>query len=294
MTTLREALQQAHRAGRALGHFNASDLVALRAIAEASRELGSPVLVGASEGEREFIGVRQVAALVASVRDEFGQPIFLNADHTHSLEKAEEAARAGFDEVLFDGSRLPFEENVRQTRRAVEAIRAIDPGIVVEGEIGWIGASSEVHESAPEGLGRTMTTPEEARQFVEATGVDVLAPSVGNMHGLLQSMVRGESEKHLDIDRIRRIQQATHVFMTLHGASGTNARDLADAIRAGMTIVHINTELRLAWRRALESALARDPSGVTPYKILVGPLQAVKEVVRSRLQLFHGSAGSSG
>jgi fructose-bisphosphate aldolase, class II len=101
-------------------------------------------MVGVSEGERDFVSVRQAAALVRSVREEYGQPIFLNADHTHSIAKAEEAAKAGFDEIIFDGSGLPFEENIAQTRRAVEAIKSINQAILVEGEIGWIGASSEI------------------------------------------------------------------------------------------------------------------------------------------------------
>jgi fructose-bisphosphate aldolase class II len=157
---------------------------------------------------------------------------------------------------------------------------------VVEGEIGWIGASSEVHEKPPEGLERGLTTPDEAKEFVAATGVDVLAPAVGNMHGLLESMIRGEAQKRLDIPRIRKIHEATGVFMTLHGASGTNERDLAEAIQAGMTIVHVNTELRVAWRRGLEAALAGNPSEVAPYKILPVPYRAIKNVVRARIELF--------
>jgi fructose-bisphosphate aldolase class II len=275
-----------------VGHFNVSELVAFKAITETARELGAPVLVGVSEGEREFIGVHEIAALVKAARER-GLAVFLNADHTHSLTKAEEAARAGFDEVLFDGSASSFEENVAQTRRAVEAIKSIDDRIVVEGEVGWIGASSEIHEKAPEGLKEGLTTPEQAREFVAATGVDVLAPAVGNMHGLLASMVRGESEKRLDIARIRAIKEATGVFMTLHGGSGTNEGDFAEAVRAGMNIVHINTELRLAWRRAMESALSRDSDVLAPYKVLLEPLRAIKSVVRSRIELFQGNATRS-
>ncbi|HXJ96890.1 MAG TPA: class II fructose-bisphosphate aldolase [Terriglobia bacterium] len=285
MTTLREALQQADRTHVAVGHFNISDLVALRAIVEAAGELNLPVLVGVSEGEREFMGVRQVAALVKSYRDETGHPIFLNADHTHSLPKAEEAARAGFDEIIFDASALPFEENVRATRQALEAIKSISPSTLVEGEIGYIGTSSAVLDKTPEGMS-PLTTPEEAKQFVDATGVDVLAPAVGNMHGLLRSMVRGEAQKHLDIKRIGEIKGATGIFMTLHGGSGTGDEDFKRAIKSGMTIVHVNTELRLAWRRGLEAAFAREPDEVAPYKLLPGALEAVKQVVRARLQLF--------
>jgi len=108
------------------------------------------VLVGASEGEREFIGVRQLVALVQSLRDEWGCPIFLNADHTHSLAKAVEAAKAGFDAIVFDLSALPFEQNVRQTKEAVETLKTINPAILVEGEIGDIGTGSVIREEAPD------------------------------------------------------------------------------------------------------------------------------------------------
>jgi fructose-bisphosphate aldolase class II len=286
MRTLREVLEQAERRRVAIGHFNVSDLVALRAILAAARELEVPVLVGVSEGEREFMGVRQIAALVRSMRDEFDYPLFLNADHTHSLVKAEEAAQAGFDEILFDGSALPLEENVSQTRRAVTAIRSIDPSILVEGELGYIGTSSEILETAPKGAG-TLTTPDEAKQFAADTGIDVLAPAVGNMHGLLRSMVRGEAEKRLDVKRIAEIKEVAGMFLTLHGGSGTNDADFHHAIKAGITIIHINTELRLAWRRGLEAALAKEPDEVAPYKILPGAFEAVKEVVRARLKLFN-------
>jgi len=285
MKTLPQVLKDAERNGTAVGHFNISDLVFLKAVSEAARELNVPVLVGVSEGEREFMGVRQAAAAVKSIREEFGHPIFLNADHTHSLPKALEAAQAGFDEIVFDASTLPLAENVSLTRKAVEAIKSINPSILVEGEIGDIGSGSEIHDQAPE-TARNLTTPLEAKQFVDATGIDVLAPAVGNMHGLLRAMVSGGAQKRLDIQRIREIKQAAGVFMTLHGGSGTNDDDLRKAIHAGMTIVHINTEIRLAWRRGLEDALASHPGELVPYKILPGAVDAVRTVARSRLQLF--------
>jgi fructose-bisphosphate aldolase class II len=286
MKTLHEVLQEAERNQVAVGHFNFSDLVAFDAIVAAARRLNLPVMVGVSEGERAFVGVRRAAALVRGVREEYGHPIFLNADHTHSLAKAEEAARAGFDEIIFDGSALPLAENIAQTKTAVEAIKSINPAILVEGEIGWIGASSEILKQLPEGVG-VLTTPEEARQFVAATGVDVLAPAVGNMHGLLESMIHGHAEKHLDIQRIGEIKAAARILMTLHGGSGTRDADFQAAIRAGMNIVHVNTELRLAWRRGLEQALQADAHEVAPYKILPPAVSAVSEVVERRLRLFN-------
>jgi fructose-bisphosphate aldolase, class II len=285
MDSLREVLSAAERRGSAIGHFNFSDLVTLRAVATAAHELQVPVMVGVSEGERAFVGVRQAASAVAALREELDLPLFLNADHTHSLDKAEAAARSGFDEIIFDRSELSIDENAKETRRAVEAIKSIDPSILVEGEIGYIGTSSEILSAVPQGM-TALTTPEEARQFIAATGVDVLAPAVGNMHGLLESMVEGRAAKHLDVPRIAEIKRATGAFLTLHGGSGTSDEDFRGAIRAGIDIVHINTELRVAWRRALEKSLADQPETVAPYKILPPVLEAVKSVVRARLQLF--------
>jgi hypothetical protein len=129
-----------------------------------------------------------------------GGTSFLNADHTHSLSKAVEAAKARFDAIVFDLSPLPFEENVRQTKEAVGVLKSINPDILVEGEIGDIGTGSEIHDKAPD-LAKGLTTPAQAKEYVESTGTDVLAPAVGNMHGMLKSMVRGETKKHLDIPK---------------------------------------------------------------------------------------------
>jgi fructose-bisphosphate aldolase class II len=288
MRRLREVLDEAQEKGAAVGHFNVADTVLLKAVFAAARELDVPVIVGASEGEREFIGTSQIAALVKSIRDEFDFPIFLNADHTHSIAKAIEAARAGFDAVVFDLSTLPFEENARQTKEAVTAVKAINPTILVEGEIGDIGAGSEIQETVPESV-RFKTTAEEARQFVEFTGVDVLAPAVGNMHGMLKSMARGEDRKRLDIERIGHIKTAARVFLTLPGGSGTADEDFLQAIVAGINIVHINTEIRLAWRSGLEEGLARYPDELAPYKILAPAVASVKRVAVSRLKLFTGN-----
>jgi fructose-bisphosphate aldolase class II len=282
-------LRAADQERSAVGHFNFCETVVLKAVATAARDLRSPVLAGVSEGEREFLGVRQAADMVKSFREEWGIAIFLNADHTHSLSKAVEAAKAGFDMVVFDASAQRFEENVKQTRAAVEAMKSIRPEIMVEGEIGYIGTSSEIHAGVPAGLS-PHSTPEEAKQFVEATGVDVLAPAVGTMHGMLPSMAKGEEHKHLNIRRIAEIKSATGVFLTLHGGSGTDTAEIVAGIQAGLTVVHINTELRVAWRRGLEDALAKHPEEVAPYRLLPGAYESVSPIVRQWMQTFRRSA----
>jgi fructose-bisphosphate aldolase, class II len=286
MAGLRDVLEQAGNNGVAVGHFNIADFVMLKAVFASAQALKVPVIVGVSEGERKFLGVRQIATLVRSMREESAFPIFLNADHTHSLASAIEAAKAGFDSIVFDLSALPFEQNIQQTKEAIATLKVINPAILIEGEIGDIGTGSEIHDAAP-ASSKGLTTPDEAKQYVDATGVDILAPAVGNMHGMLASMVEGKTKKRLDIERITQIKSATGVLITLHGASGTDDEDLRKAIAAGINVVHINTELRVAWRRGLSEGLAKLPNEVVPYKILPYAIEAIQQVVTSRLKLFN-------
>jgi fructose-bisphosphate aldolase class II len=195
---LLEALKAADQSRTAIGHFNVSDSVVLQAVTSAARDAGLPVIIGLSESERKFFGVREAAAMANALRESHAQPIFVNADHTHSLESAIAAVKAGFDSVVFDRSALPFDQNIRETRDAVEALKSINPTVVVEGEIGDIGTGSQIHEEAPDRL--ILTTPEEARQFIAETKADVLAPAVGNMHGMLKSMSKARRKNGSTFD----------------------------------------------------------------------------------------------
>jgi fructose-bisphosphate aldolase class II len=303
MKSLREILADVDARHVAIGHFNISELGTLKGIFAAAQELSKsngaqiPILIGVSEGEREFIGVRTAVALIRSIREQYDYPIFLNADHTHSLDKVREAAEAGFDEILFDGSALPsLDENIKQTQEAVKIVRSVNASIVVEGEIGYIGSNSEIIDKKPE---LVLSTPEEAVRFVRETGVDVLAPAVGNMHGLLASMAAGTEHKHLDIARIAEIKKSliealatsgsapgAGSWMTLHGGSGTADEDFTAAIKAGMNIVHVSSELRLAWRHGIEEGL-KNPNEIAPYKLMAASVEGVKQVVINRLALFN-------
>lgn len=292
MASLLQTLRHADADKTAIGHFNVSDLVTLYGIVEAARQEAVPVIVGASEAERRFIGIRQLVAIIETLRAREGPPIFLNADHTHSLTAALEAAKAGVDWVVCDFSSLPFEENVRQTREAVHVLKALRPDILVEGEIGDIGSGSQIHDVSPD-LKRSLTTVDKARQFVEETGIDTLAPAVGTTHGLLRTMLSTGVKKRLNVDRIRAIKERTGMFMTLHGASGTDDGDLRAAITAGITVIYINTEVRLAWRRSIEESLARQKDDIAPYTLLAPAFEAVKRTVAARLALFSGRAAST-
>lgn len=283
--SLRDHIADAVARKRAIGHFNISTVDALWGVFRAARELKAPVIIGVSEGERSFLGVRQVAALVRSIREEYDYPIFLNADHTYSVEKVEEAARAGFDAVIFDGAKLALAENISATMRCVEIARKVNPDILVEGELGFIGESSKILDAIPTGAEITdahLTKPEELARFVRETGVDLVAPAVGNLHGML----RGGVNPRLDIERIIALREAAGIPLVLHGGSGIADEDTRAAVRAGIAIVHVNTELRLAYRTALVLSLQENPDEIAPYKILRPAASALERVVSEKLRLF--------
>lgn len=293
MKTLKQVIQEADSGKYAVGHFNISNIEALWAIFRSAQELRlptgeqMPVIIGVSEGERDFIGVRQAQALVTSLREEFDYPIWLSADHTYSFDRAKEAIDAGFDLIVFDRAELPLEENITETKRCVDYARSVNPDILVEGEMGYIGKSSKLLDELPEGLSVTeelMTKVEEAREFVAQTGVDLFSPSVGNIHGMLKH----SPNPRLSIERIGEIRQSAGVPLVLHGGSGISDEDFRQAIGAGISMIHINTELRVAYRDALKQAIQGMPDEIAPYKLLKSAIQAMKEVVTKRLKLFAG------
>ena len=286
MKTLREVIRDAESNHVAVGHFNISNIEGLWAIFHAARNLNLPVIIGLSEGERDFVGVKQAVALVKSIREEFDYPIFINADHTYSFERAKEAVDAGFDAVIFDGAKLPIDENIKITKQCVEYTRSKNPDILVEAELGYIGTSSKILDEIPEGAGvseETLTSAEDAARFVAETGVDLFSPSVGNIHGMLRNM----PNPRLNINRVHAIKEAAGVPLVLHGGSGIADQDFTDAIKAGISIVHINTEIRVAYRDAVKQAITEHPDEVAPYKIMKSAVSAMEKVISERLKLFN-------
>lgn len=283
--TLREYIAAARNESVAVGHFNISTADGILAVADAAKELGLPVIIGVSEGERDYVGVRQVAAIVRSLREERDQPIFLNADHTYSFERVKEAIDAGFDAVIFDGAKLSLEENIEVATKCVNYARASGRDVIVEGELGFIGQSSKVLDAIPDGavVGEaSMTTPADALRFVKETGVDLLAPAVGNIHGV----VRG-GDPALNPGRVRDIYEATGIPLVLHGASGNTADDIRKTVANGVAIVHVNTELRLAYRSGLMKSLSGDQDEVAPYKYLRPAKLAMQKVVEEKLKIIN-------
>ncbi len=286
--TLREYIQEADRKGIAIGHFNISNLEALHGIYNAAKKLNLPVIIGLSEGEEEFVGKNEAVALVREIREKENYPIFLNADHHYSFESVKAALDAGYDAAIIDAVKLPLEENIALTKKCVDYARELSKkenrDILIEAELGFIGQSSKILDALPEGVSEaTMTTPEDAKYFVEQTGIDLLAPSIGNVHG----MVRGGNPR-LHPERVKAIRAATGIPLVLHGGSGTMNEDFVACIKEGIDIVHINTEIRVAYKEALAKSLEEKPDEVAPYKILKPAVDAIEAVVEARLKLFSG------
>lgn len=286
MQTLREVLQQAKEKNVAIGHFNVANIEMFWAVVRSAEKLGVPVIIGVSEGERDAIGVHQCVALVESVRKEKGLDIFLNADHTYSVDRVKEAIDAGFDAVIFDGAKLPFEENVLKTKECVAYARTSRQDTLVEGELGYIGSGSTLLDALPEGVAVTedmMTSVEQAQQFVEETGINLFAPAVGNVHGMLKHA----SNPRLNIQRVQELANALQTPLVLHGGSGTSDTDFTDAIHAGIRIVHVSTEMRLAYRDALQKSFNENFDELAPYKRMKPVIEAIEHVVERRLKLFN-------
>jgi fructose-bisphosphate aldolase, class II len=286
MQTLREILDDASAKKVAVGHFNISDSNQLNGIAGAARDLDVPVIIGVSEGEREFVGGKKAVAMIAAVREEFGIPIFLNADHAHSIEGCKSAIDEGFDSVIFDGTKLSPGENKKSTKEVVEYARKSGRDVIVEAELGYIGTSSKVLDDVPDDVVLdALPSAEDAAEFVSDTGVDALAPAVGNLHGML----KGRSNPSLNIELIAEIREAVSddISLVLHGGSGLTDDDFKKAIEAGMNLVHINTEIRVAYRKGIEAKLKENPDEVAPYRYLNGVRDALMEVVTKRLKLFN-------
>jgi ketose-bisphosphate aldolase len=286
MQTLREVLDDASAKKVAVGHFNISDSNQLNGIAGAARDLNVPVIIGVSEGEREFVGGKKAVAMIAATREEFGISIYLNADHAHSVDRCKTAINEGFDSVIFDGTKLTAGENKKNTKEVVEYARNSGRDVIVEAELGYIGTSSKVLDDVPEDvLLDALPSAEDAAEFVSDTGVDALAPAVGNLHGML----KGRSNPSLNIELIAEIREAlgSDISLVLHGGSGLTDDDFKKAIEAGMNLVHINTEIRVAYRMGIEAKLAENPDEVAPYRYLDGGRDALMEVVTKKLKLFN-------
>jgi len=264
-----------------MGQFNFSDLSQLEGIIKAAKTLESPVILGTSEGESRFLGLKQAVALKKAYQSEKGLPVFLNLDHGKSFEYLKKAIEIGYDMVHFDGSKLPLKDNIARTKEVVKYAKRF--GVLVEGEVGIIGTDvSKFYEEKFVLKPEDLTNPEEVTQYIKETGVDCLAISIGNFHG-----VSAGGNPRLNLERLKEIKKlAKDSFLVLHGGSGILDEDLKNAIKSGIVKININTELRLAYTKTLKESLQKHPKEITPYKYLPEAIKAVQKVVEEKVALF--------
>lgn len=279
--SLKEALEKAGKERTALGQFNFSTLEQLHGIALASEKARFPVICGTSQGEADFFGVEEASLLVKNLRQKKGVPLFLNFDHGKDFDQLKKAIDVGYDMVHFDGSQLPFEKNIENTRQVVNYAKK--KGVLVEGEVGSIGGKSVV--SREEVREFTLTSIDKIAKFIRETGVDCIALDIGSVHGIHKKMPRIYPE------RVSQLLENIFCFVVLHGGSGLEDKDVKEVIAKGVVKVNINTEIRYAWKEALAKEMQNDPQEIVPYKLLSSSRAAVCEKVAEKINLFR-STGS--
>ena len=282
LVTLKEILADASRRKYAVGMFDVSDLEMVRAVAEEAEALRAPVILAALCPDVEGARLAYWYALARLAAEKSPTPVCIHLDHANTLDQVKRAADIGFTSVMLDASASPYEENIRRSREVVEAVRA--RGISVEAELGHVGnglvGSGESGESAEDKL----TEPDKVAEFVERTGVDALAVSIGTAHGIYVKAPK------LDIPRLDRITAASDIPLVLHGGSGTPEDQLASAIAHGICKVNIFSELIVAWNTTLRDELAQVPHmAAWPAVLRQKPDAAMREVIRRKIRFF-GSA----
>lgn len=275
---LDQILKKAKREKWAIGQFNFSTIEQLKGIIGAAKKLSAPVILGTSEKESKFLGLEETIAQVRILENKMGLKLFLHLDHGKDLNYIKRAIDLGFDSVHFDGSELPFKENLKSTKEIVNYGHKKD--VLVEGELGYLRGESRFFQKKKVAIKKEdLTKPEQAQEFVEKTKVDLLAPAIGNVHGIYPEM------PELDFERLKEINQKTDAFLVLHGGSGLSRDEIKKAIKSGIQKININTELRLVWRESLQKIL-KTSKEIKPYIILPQVSQAIEKKVEKYIKLF--------
>jgi len=275
-----ELLAQAEAGGYAVGAFNANNMEIVQAIAIAAEKERAPVIMQASQGAIKYAGLDYIIGLVKIAAENTRVPIALHLDHGTSFEQVVRCIRGGFSSVMYDGSALPLEDNIRITRKVLEIARPI--GVSVEAELGKIGGTED-DISVKESL---FTDPGEAEIFVRETGVDALAIAIGTAHG------QYKGEPKLDFARLEEIRKRVKVPIVLHGSSGVPDESITRAISLGVRKVNIDTNIREAFVFRLREEINRNPEEIDPRKLLGPGRDAAVELIREKIRLF-GSAGKA-
>jgi len=273
---LKEYFQKAQKEKWAIGQFNFSTLDQLRGILSAAKVKKSPLILGTSERESRFLGLEEIIAMVEISKNKSQVRAFLNLDHGRDLNWIKKAIDLGYSMVHFDGSDLPLEKNIKYTKKIVDY--GHKKGVLVEGELGYIGGDSKFHKGGAKIKEVNLTAPEDVKRFVAETKVDCLAISFGNVHGVYSKM------PDLDFKLLKKIREKTDAFLVFHGGSGTANEKIKEAIKTGVVKININTELRLAWKACLKKKLGTKE--IKPYKILPDVQNNIQKKVEEKIRLF--------
>ncbi|RTG95578.1 class II fructose-1,6-bisphosphate aldolase [Thermus scotoductus] len=299
----KEVLDKARREGYAVPSFNTNNLEITQAILEVADELRAPVFIQVSDGARKYAGMENLANLVKDMASRVRVPVVLHLDHGADFKMVMQALRAGFTSVMIDVSHHPFEENVAETKKVVEAAHAV--GVSVEAELGRIrGIEDNIQVSEAEAF---LTDPEEAERFVAETGIDYLAIAIGTSHGAY----KGKGRPYIDHKRLEEISQRVSIPLVLHGASGVptwlkekllatgaelkeatgiHDEDIKKAIPNGIAKINIDTDLRLAMTLGIREVVVGNPKEFDPRKIIGKGRDYLKQVIREKFELM-GTVG---
>jgi fructose-bisphosphate aldolase class II len=286
----RNLMARSRREHFAVGAFNIDNQETLIAIARAAKKLNSPVMVELSQGEVDALGLDNVRDMVSNYKKEYGVEMYINLDHSPSVEAAKAGIDAGFEFIHIDVSQADHDASDQKiidcTREVVEYAKKT--GALVESEPHYFGGSSNVHNEAIdyETIKKTFSTPEGAKAFVEATGIDTFAAAIGNLHG------KYPVPKQLDLELLTQIREAIDCQISLHGGSGTPQEQFMEAAKIGVSKININSDMRYTYRKTLEKVLADHPDEYAVVKIMPEVIDAVQAVVEEKINAF-GSAGKA-
>jgi fructose-bisphosphate aldolase class II len=274
---LKEILEKAQQGNYALGAFNPCNLETTIGIVRGAVAKQKPVIIQVSEGTIDYAGLKPITHIVKTIakNEAVDVPVALHLDHGRSFHSIAECIKAGFSSIMIDASDLPFDENIALTKQAVDY--AHQHGVLAQGELGEVVRDvAKINEA-------TLTDPAQAEEFVKATGVDTLAVSIGNIHGIIK-MRKGVPK--LDLERLKSIHEKVKIPLVLHGASGLGAAEIKKAIGLGIRIINIHTEVNLAFTETLRWALTKSPEEVDPRKYLSQAIEAVQKMVEEKLEMF--------
>ena len=271
LVTSKEMLLDAQRGNYAVGAFNAENMEMVKAIIQAAEELKAPVMIQTTPSTVKYGTLETFFGIVFAEAAKATVPVCLHLDHGSSFELAMQAIKAGYTSVMIDGSHEDFEGNVAISKKVADVANALN--IPVEAELGKVGGKEDDLEANAD----TNTDPQEAKEFVERTGITSLAVAIGTAHGFYAGT------PVLDKERVSEIRKVVDVPLVLHGASGLSEEDVRECVERGMCKVNFATELRVAYTDAVKKLLEEKPETYDPKKLGVVGIEAVKEVVKSRM-----------